>query len=199
MSIPTIGFDATDLSTAASYWFPPGWEFLGDGMVYETWAKYSGLNVQTRLQNIASSSVFCRLTLLLSVGCANTTTTVYWEDHEASAFPTSTNYVNAFNSTMTLTPVAITYNPCTPYLSVPSRLLTLDPRWSTCVRYMAGLHDPPINLDPENGFYPCHNYFSRRCSKSNRHQRPCCTTSVPTILGKQNLISKRTIYFHIRK
>jgi len=47
-SIPTIGFDATDLSTAVSYWFPSDWEFLGDGELYETWARYSGLNVQTR-------------------------------------------------------------------------------------------------------------------------------------------------------
>lgn len=44
------------------------------------------------------------------------------------------------------------YNPCSPWLSVPSRLLNLDTKWSTCVRNFRGLHDPPTILNTENGF-----------------------------------------------
>ena len=56
--------------------------------------------------------------------------------------------------TVTARPLIATWNPCTPFLSVPARVLTRYPRWSTCVPNMVGLHDPPILLNPENGFSP---------------------------------------------
>ena len=93
--------------------------------------------------------------LPLSVECTNITTTVYWLGYVASAFQNPSTYVDTmYNSTYTCTAVAATYNSCTPYLSIPTPLLTHDPRWSTCIRFIAGLRDPPINLEPENGFYP---------------------------------------------
>jgi hypothetical protein len=52
-----------------------------------------------------------------------------------------------------MTPILLTYNPCTPWLSVPSQILTLDPRWGSCVPNMRGLHDPPTTLTPGNGFF----------------------------------------------
>jgi hypothetical protein len=47
----------------------------------------------------------------------------------------------------------VTYNPCTPYLSIPARVLTLNSVWSTCRRGIQGLHDPPIILTTANGFF----------------------------------------------
>ena len=54
----------------------------------------------------------------------------------------------------TYTPWVLTYNPCEPYLSVPIRILTLDPLWKPCSRGFKGLHDPPVLLNPQNGFVP---------------------------------------------
>lgn len=51
-------------------------------------------------------------------------------------------------------PWVVTYNPCSPYLSIPSNLLTLNPHWSTCWRNFEGLHDPPSVLETANGFFP---------------------------------------------
>lgn len=51
-------------------------------------------------------------------------------------------------------PWPVTYNPCTPYLSIPPQILTIDPLWNTCVRNFRGLHDPPSILDSSNGFLP---------------------------------------------
>lgn len=51
-------------------------------------------------------------------------------------------------------PLPLTDNPCTPYLSIPTRIFTLDSAWESCRHYFAGMHDPPIYLNSENGFFP---------------------------------------------
>ncbi|KAE9364936.1 hypothetical protein N431DRAFT_446650 [Stipitochalara longipes BDJ] len=49
-------------------------------------------------------------------------------------------------------PFPVTYNPCTPWLSAPQQVLTLDPLWSTCLRDVAAIHDPDIQLTPGPAF-----------------------------------------------
>ncbi|PMD37465.1 hypothetical protein L207DRAFT_585801 [Hyaloscypha variabilis F] len=51
-------------------------------------------------------------------------------------------------------PWTLTYNPCEPYLSIPSRILKLDPLWKACSQGVTGLHDPPVMLEPSNGLFP---------------------------------------------
>ncbi|KAE9370324.1 hypothetical protein N431DRAFT_468387 [Stipitochalara longipes BDJ] len=133
-SITTVGFDVTDLSTATSYLFPSEWQ--DDRLPYESWWTYSQIDFET------------------SMSCTDITTTLYADDFD-NIIPTPVLSLDSFNkSTNSFAPVLVTYNPCTPYLSVPTRILTLDSRWSTCVRYLKGLHDPPIIMNTENGFFP---------------------------------------------
>lgn len=42
----------------------------------------------------------------------------------------------------------VSYNPCSPTLSAPSEIYTIEPGWSTCVRAFSGLWDPPYALKP---------------------------------------------------
>ena len=46
---------------------------------------------------------------------------------------------------MTITAEANTfyYNPCFPFLSLPTQVLSLDPAWSTCVHGLGAFYDPP--------------------------------------------------------
>lgn len=63
----------------------------------------------------------------------------------------------AFTTSYTVSaysPWPITYNPCTPFLSIPPRIIAIDPLWNTCYRDFKGLHDPPIFLTSSNGFFP---------------------------------------------
>lgn len=48
----------------------------------------------------------------------------------------------------------VTYNPCSPTLSVPPAIYTIDPAWSACGLGMKGLFDPPIFLTPGPMFGP---------------------------------------------
>jgi hypothetical protein len=57
-----------------------------------------------------------------------------------------------YNTTFTYSPTVVTYNPCTPFLSIPSRIITLDRRWNTCIHNFVGLHDPPVILSTGSGF-----------------------------------------------
>jgi hypothetical protein len=50
--------------------------------------------------------------------------------------------------------IPATYNPCTPLLSAPQKILALDPLWSSCLRAVAAIHDPDIQLTPGPGFGP---------------------------------------------
>ena len=47
-SITTIGLDAAELSTAASYKFPSEWQAFSDWFTYESWWTYSGIKLQDR-------------------------------------------------------------------------------------------------------------------------------------------------------
>lgn len=52
------------------------------------------------------------------------------------------------------TPFDATYNPCTPLLSMPQQILSLDPLWSNCTAYMRIVRDPPVILASSQGFFP---------------------------------------------
>jgi hypothetical protein len=45
----------------------------------------------------------------------------------------------------------ITYNPCSPTLSVPSELYTLNSLWTDCLPGISGFYDPPYPLSTGNG------------------------------------------------
>ena len=51
-------------------------------------------------------------------------------------------------------PLLATYNPCSPWLSVPQKILTLDPLWNTCIQRIAAIHDPDIALQTGPAFSP---------------------------------------------
>ena len=81
--------------------------------------------------------------------CTNITTALWYGpgcDHIATS-STSDDWPNCMMSA-----TFVTYNPCTPYLSIPPRILSLDPKWTTCRRGFQALHDPPVILNSENGF-----------------------------------------------
>jgi hypothetical protein len=61
-------------------------------------------------------------------------------------------YTTTVTYTSLYLPLTVTYNPCTPYLSIPTQLLSIDQRWDTCIRNFRGLHDPPSVLDTASGF-----------------------------------------------
>lgn len=46
----------------------------------------------------------------------------------------------------------MTYDPCSPIISIPQAILTLDPQWADCVPGVSGLYDPPSKLTPVHGF-----------------------------------------------
>jgi hypothetical protein len=84
----------------------------------------------------------------------NETTTWTYIDPGTTETITGTASTGTDTLTPYYSPWVITYNPCEPYLSVPSRILTLDSLWKTCSRAFKGLHDPPVVLDSANGFFP---------------------------------------------
>jgi hypothetical protein len=43
------------------------------------------------------------------------------------------------------------YNPCSPILSVPSRLFSIEPGWKSCSDGIIALYDPPYALTPASG------------------------------------------------
>ena len=105
------------------------------------------------------------------VTCTNTTTTIWfdgwdeyltssdvivaWTDRWALEWSGSLTQTEVIHTTfvMTVTPqkLIITSNPCTLFLSIPTRMI--QPKWKTCIRDFGGLHDPPILLTPGTGFF----------------------------------------------
>jgi len=45
----------------------------------------------------------------------------------------------------------LTYNPCSPTLSVPTEIFTLNPFWTACIPGINGLYDPPYPLTAGSG------------------------------------------------
>ena len=64
------------------------------------------------------------------------------------------NYSDPDGMRWTLSPFPATYNPCTPWLSAPQEVLTLDPLWNTCSRAFQAVHDPGSALTPGGPFEP---------------------------------------------
>ncbi|KAN0094007.1 hypothetical protein V8E51_017191 [Hyaloscypha variabilis] len=52
------------------------------------------------------------------------------------------------------TPWPLTYNPCSPWLSFPSRIYSLVLEGSSCKKNVKGLHDPPSQLTAGSVFFP---------------------------------------------
>ncbi|KAH8601639.1 hypothetical protein B0O99DRAFT_588829 [Bisporella sp. PMI_857] len=46
------------------------------------------------------------------------------------------------------------YNPCSPILSAPPQVLTLNPEWSTCIQNIIAFWDPPSALTSASGLRP---------------------------------------------
>lgn len=42
----------------------------------------------------------------------------------------------------------MTYDPCSPTLSVPTQIFTLNPEWKTCIQGIDAFFDPPYTLQP---------------------------------------------------
>lgn len=184
--IATLAFDASDLSTATSY--SPVTSDPFDQLVYlsiQNWWTYSGIDFQTRCVSFPDD--LDPFTESLSVTCTNVTTTLWTRSGGYSIFyPTSAplmtltwGSVNSVHgqhitrapgsliytlSASDFQPFPVIYNPCTPFLSVPSQIVTIDPLWSTCYRDFKGLHDPPKIMDSSNGFLPV---ISKSGSRTN--------------------------------
>ncbi|KAN0108786.1 hypothetical protein V8E51_008528 [Hyaloscypha variabilis] len=144
-SVTTLAFDRSDLSTMNSYWFTQE--------EYSTWwAKGPDFSF-TALQSV------------IGTDCSNITTTL-WGQSELLTFDitsmepvTATSFETMINGTRTTVdktiiwaPVSVTYNPCYPYLSIPSKIFTMSPQWSNCVKFMTGLKDPCIYMSTGPGF-----------------------------------------------
>jgi hypothetical protein len=63
-------------------------------------------------------------------------------------------HVSVTRETKSATSFLATYNPCTPWISAPTEILTMDPRWSTCFKTFRGIHDPRSILETASGFHP---------------------------------------------
>jgi len=48
----------------------------------------------------------------------------------------------------------VSYNPCSPTLSAPREVFTIEPSWASCVRGIEGFFDPPYALSVDNGLLP---------------------------------------------
>jgi hypothetical protein len=111
------------------------------------------------------SNLASKLTISYRTDCSNITTTL-WGQSELLTFDitsmepvTATSFETMINGTRTTVdktiiwaPVSVTYNPCYPYLSIPSKIFTMSPQWSNCVKFMTGLKDPCIYMGTGPGF-----------------------------------------------
>ncbi|TVY81937.1 hypothetical protein LSUE1_G003636, partial [Lachnellula suecica] len=50
------------------------------------------------------------------------------------------------------TTYTVTHDPCSPTISIPKAVLTLNPGWSECVQGISGFYDPPYTLTAGGGF-----------------------------------------------
>jgi hypothetical protein len=105
--------------------------------------------------------------------CTDITTHLYtWEANDNQPIESPSNTISSgvytysvvadgqpweyWSYTVTYSPIGfpVTYNPCRPWLSVPTKIYTLQPEYSSCVHNIKGLFDPPIFLTTSSGFYP---------------------------------------------
>jgi hypothetical protein len=47
--------------------------------------------------------------------------------------------------------ITVTYNPCSPKVSMPPQLFTINPMWTDCSKGIDGFFDPPYTLTKGNG------------------------------------------------
>ncbi|KAE9370006.1 hypothetical protein N431DRAFT_344499 [Stipitochalara longipes BDJ] len=157
--VTTIAFNASELSTAASYTAATSGPVNGENAAWvitrQSWWTYAPIDWQTSMTcTDIKTTVWTRNGGDLIVYTASTV------DAFTFTFPGYNNSATtqaAYTTAETLSaygPWVLTYNPCTPFLSIPSRIIAIDPLWNTCYRDFKGLHDPPILLTPANGFFP---------------------------------------------
>ncbi|KAE9372525.1 hypothetical protein N431DRAFT_536384 [Stipitochalara longipes BDJ] len=158
-SVTTMAFDMTDLSTAISYFSSPlTTESIGFNRIQlptgiltsQSWWTYTPVDWQT---SITCTNIVTTLWSLRGFDEVETAsiTRAYTELDTWQWGTSCTTFSQAYTSVYI--PWPVTYNPCTPYLSVPTQLLAIDKRWNTCVRNFRGLHDPPSALDTASGFF----------------------------------------------
>ena len=90
-----------------------------------------------------------------SIICLNVTTTLYKMEFILSCGTLSQDlswYVADHLVIDPATPFPATYNPCSPLLSIPQRILTVEPTWKSCDSGIHAAYDPESFLTTESGF-----------------------------------------------
>jgi hypothetical protein len=105
----------------------------------------------------------------------------YWRDVSVSTGWSS--YENT--TTWPYLPWPMKYNPCNPYLSIPAKILSLDPHWQYCLLFFKAMHDPPTLLAPENGFFPV-------TTTSRSPESPHKTNAAMTAQAVQQTVATKT-------
>lgn len=146
--------------------------FTSSGTYYVSWTSLLSTESMTFSQpsytyKLSTITALNFLTIPASLLQTFTITASTW-----TLFNTFGASTGTYTFTPSLTPWPLTYNPCEPYLSLPSRILTLDPEWKSCSQSIKGLHDPPSFLNSENGFFPV--------TTTTPPRRPSGFLSVPT-------------------
>lgn len=138
----TVAFHPTDLSTSRGYHY--------DTVLYTSFPP--------RLYDL--SMTFTQATFGDQAICTDITQSFY-QDLQlggTSQFPDFTEFsdVAEFTSSFSSTPrwlyhYTVTYNPCSPLLSVPTQIYALNSLWSTCGPGINAFFDPPRTLTPGQG------------------------------------------------
>ena len=161
----TIGFTPGELSTALAYQYnfgganlPP---FYGNNFTVANFG-----NQPKNCSNVTTSFI---------INNVNLSTYPYGEPLPSSVV----SYCGATPTGCDINSGSIVYNPCSPTLSVPSELFTLDPQWKTCSPGIGAFFDPPYTLTQGDGFSAFNGGAGPTVSPSPAAQ-PQVTPSAPT-------------------
>lgn len=152
----TIGFDMSELSTRPIYYTTSGLTIaqniigpVSQGIVTEpftaaTWGASNGANCSS------ITKVFS--TYITSFAVVETISQTVVDPHQTATSVTALAEVMIYHvhvPATTLTNMStwtVSYNPCSPVLSVPTKLFTLDGLFTGCVPGISGFIDPPYTL-----------------------------------------------------
>ncbi|KAE9364935.1 hypothetical protein N431DRAFT_473028 [Stipitochalara longipes BDJ] len=149
----TLGFDESQISTAISYTY--------------------NRTQYTSVPAIFTEPTFSAINLTNIGNCDEILTTYYfdssWNPVDNLTVTTTGNTTSGLITvggistglrvcyditTLSFESLVFTYNPCSPWLSVPTQLATLSPEWSSCYRSFKPVRDPWGVLTASSGFYP---------------------------------------------
>ncbi|PMD44884.1 hypothetical protein L207DRAFT_616241 [Hyaloscypha variabilis F] len=157
IGVQTIGFDQPELSTATSYWYnttaiTPEPEWHKSQFDYSS-ARWDNLSTGTDITTTIWTQQW-----LSNIALSSPTSTLYTEVDTFTMYnfqlkPTGTEYESWVISYGPI-PYPVTYNPCKVWLSVPTKIYSLQSAYKVCSNNIQGLFDPPINIDPAAGFFP---------------------------------------------